>query len=120
MKHRVMLHPSRDDVLFGPGRGLGNATNRQVVALCSAAGEDDLIRLGIEQMGQLLPGIVQQAFGFLSEGVNTGGVTVSVLITRKHGFQDFRRDAGCRIVIEIDLSHCLHSEPLQPTPGSPV
>jgi hypothetical protein len=43
-----MLHPGRDDVLSGPGRSLGNATNRQIVALSSAAGKYDFIGLGIQ------------------------------------------------------------------------
>ena len=66
-----MLDGGRDEVTAaGWLQGLGQATNRQIVGLGAAAGEDHFGRFGPNQSGDRRPRLVQCRFGLLTEVMN--------------------------------------------------
>ena len=66
-----MLDGAGDEVpASGDFHRLGDAADRKIVRLRAAAREDDFRDLGSEKIGNRRPGIVEHAFGPLTEMVD--------------------------------------------------
>jgi hypothetical protein len=75
---------------------------RAVIAFRTAAGENYFGRIGVQQSRDLFARPVDMFFYHAAETVNTRRIAIGVLEKREHGVKNFRRYAGCRIIIKID------------------
>jgi hypothetical protein len=76
VQHRFVLNPAGHDV---PALGAcrpGGALDGEVIGLAAATGEDDLARLGAEDLGDPLPGLVEPLPGAAARGVQARRVAV--------------------------------------------
>jgi hypothetical protein len=92
--------------LRGPGhQRVEHTENSVVVGFGAATGEDDLLRPGVEERGNLVTGGFDGSPGALTEGVDGRGVAELAGKIGKHGLQDRRVDGGGGVVIEVDVVH---------------
>ena len=118
VEHGVMLRGDRDQVVALLSVGRGHALEGEIVALGGAAGEDDRPRLGPDQAGDLLAGLVHRLLGLLTEGVlPAGGVAVVFGEVWQHGLQHARIDARRGMVVQIN-GELHHSRPSGPASGA--
>ena len=85
--------------------GWSDAENGVVVGFGAAAGEDDFLRAGADQGGDLFAGGFDGGAGLLAEGVDGGGVAVIAREIGKHGVENFGVDGRGGVVIEVDAVH---------------
>src|SRR5205823_5095723 len=76
-----------------------------VARLAAAAGEDDLVGLGAEEVGDLLAGAVDGVMGSLAVGVAAGRVAELLAQVRQHGVEDGGVEGRRRIVVEVNRFH---------------
>ncbi len=95
-----MLDRRGDDVLLrriGHERGV----NRGVIALSAATGEDDFLRVGIDERGDFFARLLDVAVDLRAERVGAGGVAPEFAEHRNHRLGHFRGDAGGGVVVEV-------------------
>ena len=63
------------------------------------------VRAGVDQRRDLPPRRFQPLLGGLAEMVDAGRVTIHLTETRHQRLQDFRRDGGGGVVVEIEVLH---------------
>src|SRR5579875_2173579 len=97
-----MFGSGRDDMIsLGPIHG-GDAFEGQIIAFGGAAGEDDFARMSTDQVGYLLPGLLDGLIGFLTETMGqAGGVAVTLSEVGQHRLDHTRVGSCCGIVIQI-------------------
>lgn len=95
-----MFHRGGNDMPFAR-LGQQGAMNGGVVALGAATGENNLLGIGVDERSQLCAGVIQMTLHLASELIRAGRVAPHFSQEREHGFDDFRRDACGRIVVEI-------------------
>ena len=100
-----MLDGGGDDVPALGLVGVGRAAHRPVVRLGAAAGEVDLVGLGVQRRGDLTAGLFHGLAGFAAEAVNRHGVAEDFTEIGAHGLHDGFRDAGGRGVVHINSFH---------------
>ena len=88
-----------------PQPQLGDTEDGVVVGFGAATGEDDFLRAGADQGGDLFAGGFDGGAGLLAKGVDGGGVAVLAGEIGKHGVEDFGIDGGGGVVIEVDAVH---------------
>ena len=110
VEDRLVLGDARDDVVALLAVHLGDALDREVVRLGRAAGEDDLLRVRADQIGDLLARLLDRLFGFPAERmVAAGGVAEVLGEVRQHRLDDARIDRRRRVIVHVDRKldgHC--------------
>ena len=100
VQHGMVLEGGGDDVLFAlslPQPGGGD--NGLIVGLAAAGGENDLPGLTAQAVGNGLAGGIQCFPGFLTHGVQAGGVAVNGGHIGQHGIDGRLAHFGrCRVV----------------------
>ncbi len=80
VEHGLVLGHLRDDVVALLAVHLRDALDRQVVRFGGAAGEDDLLRRGVDQAGDLRARVFHRFFGRPAEGVVAAGGVAELLV----------------------------------------
>ncbi len=98
LPNRGVLGTGNDDA---PSPAGGRAKNRQSIRLRAARGQDDLLGTSLDQPGDLVAGLLDDAARLLSFGVDGRGVSVD---TRGgvHGAADLGIDRRRGVVVEVD------------------
>ena len=103
VEHGFVLGDGGYDVVAFLAVHLGHALDGQVVGLSGAGGEDDLLRSGVDEGGDLLAGGVNPLLGLPAEAVvAAGGVAELVGEVRQHRLQHPRVHRGGSVVIHIN------------------
>ncbi len=82
-----------------------NPKDGVIVGFGAAAGEDDFLRAGTDEGGDLFARRFHRRASLLAEGVDGGGVPEFPGEIRQHGVKHFRLDGGGGVEIEIDAVH---------------
>ena len=81
----------------------------RVVGLGSAAGEDDLLRLSLNQRGDFFTGAFDVTMNLGAKGVGAGGVAPELTQKRHHRIHNLRGDSSGGVVVEVvdrlELTH---------------
>ena len=97
----MVLDAGGDEV--GPfGKG---AEEGEVVALGAAGGEDDLGGAAVEEVGDLLAGVVDGGASELALLMDGTGVAVVLEEEGTHGFEDFGEQRCGRVRDHVDSAH---------------
>ncbi len=103
IEHGLVLGDLRDDVIALLAVHFGDALDGQVIRLGGAAGEDDLFRRGVDQLGDLGARDLDGLFGGPAESVvAAGGVAEFLGEVRQHGVKRpadrpaWSRDCPCK------------------------
>ena len=111
--HRLVLGDAGDDVIALLAIHLGDALDREVVRLGRAAREDDFLRVGANQVGDLFAGLLDRLFGLPSKRMVAARRIAEVLgEVRQHRLDHARIDRRRRVIVHVDRkldSHCLIS-----------
>ena len=102
-----MLDGAGNDVPAGLSGAAHGAEDRQIVSFRPAAGEDDLGRVGVDQGGYLAARGLQALLRRLSEVVNARRVTIRLTEASGQRVEDFGRDWGGGVVIEVKMLHLI-------------
>ena len=106
-----------DDVVALVLVELDDALDRQVVRLGGAAGEDDVLRLGADQAGDLLAAGVDGLLGLPAEAVGAARGVAEVLgEVRQHRLEHPRIDRRRGVVVHVDCA-CSSSTSSHPRSG---
>ena len=84
---------------------LHQAKQRQVVALGAAAGEDDLRRTAVQQLGNLLARVLHGGARLLSLLMNGRRVAELLEEVGAHGLKHFGKKRSGGVVVEVDPMH---------------
>lgn len=76
-----------------------------IVGFGAATGEENLLGSCANERGNLLARGLDGSTGILAERVDGGGVAEVGTEVGKHGVQDFGRNGGGGVVIEVDAVH---------------
>ena len=98
----VLKHGGDDMPLPFPGAEAGRGDDGLVIGLAAAGGEGDLLRVGVEVMGNGLTGGLQGLLRLLAEGIETGGVSIQVGQVGQHGVEGGLAHAGGGRIIGVD------------------
>ena len=101
VQHRMMLNRRGDEVIAR----LHQAKQRQVVALGAAAGEDDLRRTAVQQLGNLLARVLHRRARLLSLLMNGRRVAELLEEVGTHGLKHFGKKRSGGVVVEVDPMH---------------
>ncbi len=101
VQHGVVFHCRGDDVVAR----LHQAEQSQVVAFGAAAGEDDLRRTAVQQLGDLLTRLLDGRARLLSLLMNGGRVAKLLEEVGAHRLKHLGRERRSGVVIEIDAMH---------------
>src|SRR5439155_1269371 len=71
----------------------------------TAAGEDDLVGMSVEDGGGTFAGVLEGTARTPARRVSAGGIAEDVGEERPHGFPHGRQEGGGRVVVEIDRVH---------------
>ena len=103
MKNRMMLRGHRHQMLLCIlPMASGKSENRKIAAFGSPRGENDLVRLGSQQGGEQIPGIVNRPAGTPAGAMDAGGVADKIPQPGKHGLSCRGAEGGGGIVIEVN------------------
>ena len=97
-----MLNGGRDDGGFLAADETGKGLERGAIRLCSAGGEDDLIRVSIDEGRNLLAGGGDGRLDWLGCAITGRWVVELLSEKREHGLQDFRVHGSGGVVVEVD------------------
>ncbi len=101
-----MLDRAGDDVLAPRDlERLGDASNRDVVALGSAAREHNFRRICAKKRGHLGPGLVERGLGPLAEVVNARRVAELLPEDGAHAVDGRRGRRRRGVMVEVDAGH---------------
>src|SRR5207253_6817555 len=79
----------------------------QIARFCSAACENDFVRLGVNERRDFIARVVDRGARVSSSSVNTGWITEMLTEVRQHRFSGSFAKRGSRVVIQIN--HSLNS-----------
>ena len=105
LKDTRVLDTRRDDVVAGGEAVAKGAEEREVIGLGAAAGENDFLRIAMEERGHLAAGHLQALPGDLAAIMDTGSVAVHFACDGKERLEDLRRGRSGSVVIEIRTQH---------------
>jgi len=100
----VVLDAGGDEV-SGCGGVLECAEEGEVIALGAAGGEDDLGGAAVEEVGDLIAGVVDGGAGELALLMDGAGVAVVLEEEGTHGFEDFGEQRCGRVRVHVDSAH---------------
>ncbi len=103
VQHGMVLDRRGDDVIAR----LHHPQQRQVVAFGAAAGEDDLRRTAVQQIGNLLAGALDRCPRLLPLLVNRRGVAKLLEEVRTHRLKHLGQKRSGSVVVEVNPSHGL-------------
>lgn len=110
VENTLVFRLACDDVVLFP-RALeeaGDALDAHVVALGGAAGEDDLLWVGADEIGNVCPGILDSLVCFPAVGVCARvGVAVQAGHEGKHGVDDAGVHGGRGLHVHVDGARAL-------------
>ena len=110
-----VLGDLRDDVIALFAVHLGDAFDREIRRFSSAAGEDNLFRRRIDQLGDLPASVLHGFLGLPTEFMVAARCVAEFLREiRNHGFDNARVDRRGRVIIKINRKLNCHS--LSPSP----
>ena len=87
------------------GRAAQGATEREVVALGAAGGEDDLVRPGAQARGDRLARFLKRAARLLAGQVEARGIGEDLRVKRRHRLDDLGAHGRGGGMVEIDRPH---------------
>lgn len=100
-----MLRLSGDDVTLLIFVEVHESLDGDVVGFRGAGGEEELFRIGVDQIGDLGAGGFDGGFRFPAKEVGTGvGVAESMHKEGEHGVEDARVDRGGRLHVKVKRS----------------
>ncbi len=103
IENRFVLGRRGDDVVAFFGIHLGHAFDGKVVGFGGAAGEDDFLRRGADQIGNLFARFIHGLFGFPAEFmVAAGGVAEMFGEVGEHRVEDARIHSRGGVIVEIN------------------
>ena len=103
VEHRLVFGHGGDDVVAFLAVHLGDALDRQVVALRRTRGKDDLLRGRADQFGDLLASLFHGFFRCPSKGmVPARGVAELFHEIGQHGLEHTRIHGGGGMVVHVD------------------
>jgi hypothetical protein len=102
-QERMVLDHGGDDVSARPRAR--NTLDRQVVRLCAAGGEHDLVRRDAEKARDALAGNVDALTSLPPEAVYARRISEPLREVRQHRRQNLRMHRRRCVVVEIDASH---------------
>ncbi len=109
VEHGLVLGDAGDDVVALLAIHLGDALDREVVGFGRAAREDDFLRVGADQIGDLLARFVDGLFRFPAERMIAARRVAEMLgEIRHHRFDHARIDGRCRVVVHVDWKFDWH------------
>jgi hypothetical protein len=95
----------RDDhVVARPLVASGVAQEREIVRLGRPRGEQDLLRLGPDELRHLRPALLEDFGGAIADAVERGRVAEPLAEVGQHRFDNPRVDGLRRLIVEIDLA----------------
>ena len=98
-----MLYLRRHNVAL-LGSGFQHAANRGVVPLGTAAGKNDLHRIGrADQCRDVLSRLTDGLRHLTPEAMNARGVAIKLREIRSHRLEDFGQDPSRRVVIKVNF-----------------
>src|SRR2546422_11595528 len=110
MEHGVMFGFVGDDVAAAVHSASGESEHGQIARFCSAACENDFVRLGVNERRDFVARVVDAGARVASGPVNTGWITEMLTEVRQHRFAGWIAKRSSRVVIEIN--HSLNSSRL--------
>ena len=108
--HGLVLGDCRDDVVALLAIHAGDALDRQVVRFGRAAREDDFLRVGADQIGDLLAGFFDRFLRLPPERmVAAGGIAEVLGEVGHHRLEHARIDRRGRVIVHVDRKLDCHS-----------
>ena len=103
----VVLDGAGDEVsgLAAVEKGLQKAREREVVTLCTAGGEDDLLGRAVQEPGDRCPGTFHCGASGLAALVRGAWVAEALGEEGRHRGEDFRQHGRSRVRVEVDALH---------------
>src|SRR5438477_7384519 len=80
----------------------GKTEHGQIARFCSAACENDFVRLGVNERGDFVARVVDRGARVASGPVNTGWITEMLTEVRQHRFAGSFAKRSSRVVIQIN------------------
>ena len=103
IQHRLVFGLDGNDVLAALGVEIRRALDGQVVRLGGAGSPDDLARIGVDQLGDFLAGLLDRVLGFPAKGVAARGRIAETLVQPGNHFLDHARvDRRGSRVVQVD------------------
>lgn len=84
--------------------GVEHPKDGVVVGLRAATGEDNFLRTGVDEGGDLFASVFYGGAGFLADGVDGGGVAEVSSEEGEHGIEDGGVRGSGGVVVEVDAS----------------
>ncbi len=81
---------------------------RVIAGFAAAAGEDNFVGPGAEEVGDLLPRELHGVVSGLTQAMRAGRVAVVVAQVGQHGIEHGRIDGRGSVVVEVDRLHNRH------------
>ncbi len=102
---RDVLDLGDDDVVAAPPRVVGVPDEGEVVRLCGARGEDDLIGLGADERGDGGAGGLEGLRGAVADCVQRRRIAEALREVGQHRLDDARVDGLRGLVVQVDVIH---------------
>src|SRR6266478_5714445 len=102
MEDGVMFGFVGDDVAAAVHSASGESEHGQIARFCSAACENDFVRLGVNERRDFVARVVDAGARIASGPVNTGWITEMLTAVGQHRFAGCIAERGGRVVIEIN------------------
>src|SRR6266446_2459006 len=107
MEHGVMFGFVGDDMTAAVYSAAGKTEHGQIARFCSAACENDFVRLGVNEGRDFVARVVDRGARVATSPVDTGWITEMLTEIRQHRFAGWIAKRSSRVVIEIN--HSLNS-----------
>jgi hypothetical protein len=105
IEYGFVFNLSRNDVLGGSCGVANNTEDGVIVGFGAAAREDDFLRTGADETGDLFASGFDRSASALAGRVDGSGVAELGGKIGQHGVEDGGLDGGGGVVIEIDARH---------------
>src|SRR6266446_10823840 len=102
MEHGVMFGFVGDDMTAAVYSAAGKTEHGQIARFCSAACENDFVRLGVNEGRDFVARVVDRGARVAAGPVNTGWITEMLTEVGQHRFAGRIAKRGGRVVIEIN------------------
>ena len=109
IEHRGMFDLGDHDVPSPAGTLAGGTQDRPVIGFCPTGSKVYFLRPAPKFCGDILPCLLEDLFSTVAFSVKGRGVSEIIGTSSTHGFYCFRNHPGGSTVVQVNLSHCLHS-----------
>ena len=100
-EYRMMLHGGGDNAVAPALHGMGGAQQGDIIAFCSAGGEDDLLRTAVQYLSDLTARLSHGTLRQKAPPVQRRGITEFLGHHAQRAGGDRRRNGGGGAVIQI-------------------